>query len=884
MKWQLDENKGDILYEVESDRLILRVNPAFMSRIQSYISGGSDGEGDFYHIKLDDATVPSDLNAFTSIRTLKEIEKGRSDLDDRYLRKDINDTAHGFVTFDAGWMTHAPVRSAIYNLGWEEEDPKGFYITETGTGWFSGLNVRGPILGDNIFGSPYFASGWTGFGTQLDFPKSYLELDNLLVRKSLKVYELVVNQIRGTNGSLAVTDTNKIETVEDMGSVWRCTIDDMDGEMYMNLRAGDVIRCQTWEQNSGRYYMGVIDRVGDKWFDLRKTMLEGDDIPTVGDTVVRWSNLTDEDRKGLLYLTSSDSYNPYLDVRYGDWNATVGSIKARLGRLDGINDPAFPELYKAHNNFGLYTNNFYGTGELILRSTGESVSRMFEVLKDSITMGLGEIRDEFTVSQDSILSNPIFNDGTTAWNFTNVFSPWIINGSTLKVSNRPFTHFVSGAVLINDPVNNRTVLQIADTTVTQLHENFAIDVEEVDGDYMLSFRYRSLLNFGTLEIGIPGSEVYKMIPLTQDNEYLRVDIPGVWDGTGDFIIKVTGGVVNITDISFTEDGLANAINKIRVEYDTRLTFYTEKAVMNSFRAEYDAFNVEVRRDYATQLWTYNKIQSEVGLIVDGKLTNYSTITQTSNMISNAVYNLNLGQYATTTWTSTQITNAVSGKTTWGEVKSKLEQTAEAFTINVTHIHEDISGITNAFYKFDSTKMSLNRRIEVGTGDKGTFVCQGGISPNDGIGVFLWAGSSYYNATLNWANVLIRHNGSGFLGKGAISWGVDGDCSFKSATSGSRFEIGSNGLLNMYNSSGLLCMKMHYEAHAGFISMYDTTNNLDAYYSPFVIRLRNNGVIGFEVTGTGIVRVNPTSFVDKPYIGSYPAGTLYRDGETVKIKL
>ena len=766
-------------------------------------SGGSGGGGDFPHLtSTDQLTPPSDLNAFTSLRTLLEINKSLSALDERYLRKDINDTAHGYITFDAGWMTYQPVRSAVYNVGWEEETPAGFYITETGNAWFSSLNIRGPILGNNIFGSPYFASGWTGFGTQLDFPKSYLELDHLLVRKSLKVYELVVNQVRGTNGSLAVTDTNKIESVEDMGIVWRCYIDDMDGEMYMNLRTGDVVRCQTWEQLSGRYYCGVISRVGDKWFEIRKTLLEGEDSPAAGDVVVRWSNTTDPDRQGLLYLTSSDSYNPYLDVRYGEWDATIGSIKARLGRLDGINDPAFPELYSAHNNFGLYTNNFYGTGELILRSTGESVSRTFDVLRDSIKMGLSEIRYEMQVAKESVLQNPVFNDDTQFWNFTTITYAWLNESRFMYANGGAFQNFISGAKLTEDPLKVRTVLQVADATVTQ--KNTAFNTHE-PGKYAIRFSYRSLLPFGKIEVGIPGTSLFISRPLSETSAWLQAEIIGDWDGTGDFTITVSGGVANITDISFAPDALANAINDLKVEYETKLTFYAEKAVMESFRAEYDEFNVEVRRDYATQVWTHNKIQSDVGTIVNGKLVNYSTITQTANQISGVVSQINTVDSRVDDVKSdiNQMTNYINsagwkteatGNLLWakkdmekgGTIISTINQTPENVTIGFKHLDAAVTGITDAFYRFSADNMSLNRRIELGSGTASNFMCQSGIAPqisDPRKSPAFWAGGTFGQSMPNnfgdvTAGAVITHDGSAWFSKNKIKFDANGHAEFQ----------------------------------------------------------------------------------------------------------
>lgn len=744
-------------------------------------SGGSVSGLDFPHLSSQDLiTPPTDENAFTALRTLLEIDNSISGLDDRFLRKDIDDIAHGHITFESGWMTHQPVRSAVYNIGWEVEAPAGFYISETGNGWFTSLNVRGPILGNNIFGSPYFASGWTGFGTQLDFPKSYLELDNLLVRKSMKVYELVVNQIRGTNGSLAVTDTNKIEAVEDRGTAWRCFIDDMDGEMFMNLRAGDVIRCQTWEQKSGRYYCGVVLRVGDKWFELKKDLLEGDDQPASGDVVVRWSNLTDEDRQGLLYLTSSDSYNPYLDVRHGTWNATVGSIKARLGRLDGINDPAFPELYGAFNNFGLYTNNFYGTGELILRSTGESVSSTFEVLRDSIKLGLSEIRYEIQVAKDSVLQNTVFLEETKHWEFTTITHAWLHESKFMYANGGAFQNFISGAKLTSDPFKSRTVLQVADATIIQ--KNAVFNPHEA-GKYTVSFSYRSLLPFGQIEVGVHGTPLYISRPLSVDSgKWLTVEVSGEWDGSGDFEITVTGGVANITDISFVPATLENAINDLKVEYDTKLTFYADKAVMESFREEYDEFNRVVKKDYATQTWTHNKIQTDVGTIINGKLVNYSTITQTANLISNAVYDLNLGQYATTAWTTYQIASFVTNAT----LSSKLTQQADSLTLDFTNKINEVKGITNAFYKFTDQMMSLNRRIELGSGSASNFVCQSGLAPLTNKpynSPAFWAGGTFAQATPDYydnvaSGATITHDGSAWFCKGNVYFNSDGHAYFK----------------------------------------------------------------------------------------------------------
>lgn len=50
MRYQLDEDKGDLLYEVENDNLILKIKPEVIASIGTPGTGGS-GSG-IYHIKM----------------------------------------------------------------------------------------------------------------------------------------------------------------------------------------------------------------------------------------------------------------------------------------------------------------------------------------------------------------------------------------------------------------------------------------------------------------------------------------------------------------------------------------------------------------------------------------------------------------------------------------------------------------------------------------------------------------------------------------------------------------------------------------------------------------------------------------------------------------
>ena len=61
-----------------------------------------------------------------------------------------------------------------------------------------------------------FSSGYGGYGWMLDSETNTLTIDNLVVRKVLSVYELVVNKISATNGSLWISDASKITEAIDL--------------------------------------------------------------------------------------------------------------------------------------------------------------------------------------------------------------------------------------------------------------------------------------------------------------------------------------------------------------------------------------------------------------------------------------------------------------------------------------------------------------------------------------------------------------------------------------------------------------------------------------------------------------------------------------------
>lgn len=518
----------------------------------TYVNQG--GGFGVYIVKKDDATAASDENVFSALRTLYEINKAYVDISDMYLRKDIDDTAHGNILFDK------KIGSSIFIDGWEG---KGWEIQSTGAAILDSLRVRSDIYVGGNTGSPTFASGFTGWGWQIDTPTATGEMDNLFIRKTFTAYEIVYSQIYGLGGSQIVSDINKIARVEVMSDRYRCYMDDMDGLMLMNLRKGDGVRIQTRTGTTSiKYLFGRCIGVDSDYFDIAIPLIEGTGQPEAGDFALRWGNNEDTDRQGLIYLTTADSGAPFIDVYDGITDAsTEGKLKARIGHLTGIRTQRGDQL----SGYGAYLNGIYVENSTFILQNGDTIEQTFIAMNGKFESLIDSIRNDISAEGGNILVNSSFSQNTNYWTAANNVHFINVGGEYLWLDGSFYVEKDQVADIYND--NGQNVLRIRNTYILQQNAimNIPDHTEEEKKTYSFSLFYK-VLRSGSCGFGIPGTELYHEEQLPESDSYQKLSKVGKWNGEGDFELRFTGEIL-IYGVGLFSDEIADAIVKLQTQID-----------------------------------------------------------------------------------------------------------------------------------------------------------------------------------------------------------------------------------------------------------------------------------------------------------------------------
>ena len=307
----------------------------------------------------------TDYKVFSALRTVKEILN-------RAISRVNDDTAAGVITFLKGLL--------IGKKG------HGISVSDSGavTAVFDELK--------NLFSlvSPDFVSGDLGNGFILKYdPKtgrSYLEVDDLLVRKVAYFIELIIKRLSYVGGEIVLTPAGmKCSKVEVYDKFYRCYFEQDDGDrsIVQEFKAGDQARCQTFNVEEGvshnvsnTYYWRLVTATGKNYIDLSIEDCDtGSMEPSAGDHIVQLGNRTDATRQNAIILS------------------TVGDDAPSLKQYKGIN--GYTLRNKEVTILSPTLNKFLG--QFISEVTGKSYDDMFSELQADFQTVKDQVDREFTI-------------------------------------------------------------------------------------------------------------------------------------------------------------------------------------------------------------------------------------------------------------------------------------------------------------------------------------------------------------------------------------------------------------------------------------------------------------------------------------------------------
>lgn len=537
----------------------------------------------------------------------------------RYISKLHDDTANGHIKLTKG------ATFGTFNSGVE-----GARIDDAGNAELQNLIVRAKAAlneldtkGEAVFHSGVTSDefisgflggkGWAIYKTivknalGIDETKWTGEMDNLVIRGTLRIFSLVVSQMLGENDNRIFTAMLEVDHYDPQtGRVW---LDTRDGKLYNPFRKDDYIMVQQYngmpsEENNyyiTKHYECIVTEVGMgdladgenrlDWVKVENFVsADGrpiEEVITKGDTFCRVDNATDADRKGIIQIITVGTAAPYMDVIYGLKTDPENALKGRLGNLAGIRHPLFGQLY----GFGEMLCNLFAVGDFRLKRTGESLDQSLEVLKGKLSSRIARTEYELT-DEDNYLTNARFADGLTGWIADDNGTPYMVTGTGGNpiMINGTIIAGVNGRVKIENH-DGKDMLRLQGSGITQsndlirqpgthseMQESQSSDTSsakvEVQDKLYMSIKILPS-SAGTLTVGFdysgqtPSGKT-NTLPFVSANvprsmEWQVLQWKGTWHGLGNFRLHYTGDCL-ISFISITD----KAIDELRKTVSTSI--------------------------------------------------------------------------------------------------------------------------------------------------------------------------------------------------------------------------------------------------------------------------------------------------------------------------
>lgn len=707
---------------------------------------------------------------FASDEMHTTIEELLKKIEGKYLSKVKNDEAAGLITFLRGLRV-----GAGYEFN-ENGDISSHDIDANAVN-ANDLNVGGNSVFAGDLSSPDFVAGFlTGKGWRLKNEpvenaagvlenKYNLELDNLIVRGTMRIFEMVISQLLGENDNRIFTAMMEVDHYDaESGRVY---LDTREGRMYNSFRKGDYIMVQQYnglpsEENdyyvTKRYELLVKeigtegegeDRLAWVTFENFTTSMAGatpEELIKKRDTFVRVDNVSDPDRKGVIQVMTVGSDTPYIDIVHGMKTNPDSALKGRIGNLKGIRHPVLGQL----KGFGEYLNNLYAVGEFVLSRTGESIDTKFQVLENMFSSRFSKTSYELTNGQNYLENGQFLEQITDSEN--NIIAGWDIDTTDESV----FWFDASGLpVMVNgnptasgnrkvslEKVDGRQILRMQNCGIRQKNalirqpgthreyvagEKSSAELPPTEAGYtdVQDKLYISVRIYaktaGKLTIGFADCEEVRgkqntlqqrTVNVAYSGAWKTIPIEGVWNGTGDFVIQYTGdcylAIASLTDEPLSElsktvsTQIVQTANNIKL-LGENIDTVNKKAVKVGF--ELDAEKGEIRQ-YVDKKDKKNREDTS------------SLIVQTSSSITSSVDKKLKDQYGTVTseYTSS-ISQTAEGIRQWvgrqdyannTTVSSSIEQLSGRITSTVEMVNANTSSITQIQHDIETITLTVGK--------------------------------------------------------------------------------------------------------------------------------------------------------------------------------
>ena len=157
--------------------------------------------------------------------------------------------------------------------------------------------------------SPTFVSGFLGEGFKIWVENGnwHIECDNLTVRQTMNIFELLIQKIRSVNGALVVSQSNgKLSAVEEVGTQYKLTT----GEEFPTFQEGDLVRCQTFAGYQGAGL--TFDFTQFAKYDYAGSAFDSSLVDVTPDSIS--FNLNDTGNSGFAFYKFSESSPTPIEI------------------------------------------------------------------------------------------------------------------------------------------------------------------------------------------------------------------------------------------------------------------------------------------------------------------------------------------------------------------------------------------------------------------------------------------------------------------------------------------------------------------------------------------------------------------------------------------